>query len=200
MSDLKSRKWDEAAARVEFNPDIMSMQLRVTDPAFLATYSKGGSSQSHRAAFRCVRCSEMRPLDECQNCGSLGFKAGLNTQGVAGVFCIKCDRGFVSWTCDHCGTENSVKNSILTERKGCFIATAAYRDSEAPEVLLLRRFRDQVLENSPPGRALVRKYYESAPKVSNCVENRPLALWLVRNVVLCPIVFLVSILMNARGE
>ena len=199
MSDLKSRKWEQAAAQVEFKPDIMNTHLRTTtDPAFLASYSEGGSSQSHRAAFRCVKCGEMRPLDKCPNCGSLAFKAGFNTQGVAGVFCFKCERGFVSWTCDDCGTENSVKNSIHTEKKGCFIATTAFGDSEAPEVLLLRRFRDQVLDCSLGGRAFVSKYYECAPMVSRYIENRPLAIWVVRNMILRPVVFLVFVIMSTK--
>jgi hypothetical protein len=199
VKDLKSRKWEQAAAQVEFKPDIMSSHLRTTtDPAFLTTYSEGGSRQSHRAAFRCVKCGEMRPLEKCPNCDSLAFKAGFDTEGVPGVFCFKCDRGFVSWTCDDCGTENPVKNSIHTEKKGCFIATAAFGQSDAPEVLVLRRFRDQVLDRSLAGRVFITKYYELAPIISRCIANRPLATWLVRNMILRPIVILVSVTANAK--
>src|SRR3989338_9482327 len=45
------------------------------------------------------------------------------------------------------------------EDQDCFVATAVYGDREAPEVQALRRFRDEVLMDSPFGRACVDFYY-----------------------------------------
>lgn len=49
---------------------------------------------------------------------------------------------------------------------GCYIATAVYGDYDAPQVLKLRRFRDEVLMNSALGRAFVRVYYKLSPPVA----------------------------------
>lgn len=54
----------------------------------------------------------------------------------------------------------------------CFIATACYGTSRAPELDVLRRFRDQVLAKTSAGRWFVRKYYQMSP---------PVALWLWRH-------------------
>jgi hypothetical protein len=54
---------------------------------------------------------------------------------------------------------------------GCFIATAVYGDSEHPDVLRLRRFRDDVLSVSEVGRAFVRNYYLFSPPAARFVER-----------------------------
>jgi hypothetical protein len=46
---------------------------------------------------------------------------------------------------------------------GCYIATAIYGSYDAPEVLVLRHFRDQQLSRSRAGRALIRGYYAVSP-------------------------------------
>jgi len=42
---------------------------------------------------------------------------------------------------------------------GCFIATAVYGDAHAPEVEILRVYRDRVLMQTPLGRKAVEFYY-----------------------------------------
>lgn len=59
---------------------------------------------------------------------------------------------------------------ILAQSKnksGCFIATAVYGDYEAPEVLVLRRFRDNVLGQSVLGRTFIRTYYATSPRIAD---------------------------------
>ena len=53
----------------------------------------------------------------------------------------------------------------------CYIATAVYGSYDAPEVLILRRFRDEVLSKSMPGRAFIRSYYAVSPPVARRLEN-----------------------------
>jgi hypothetical protein len=45
----------------------------------------------------------------------------------------------------------------------CFVATAAYGDPRHPEVVALRRWRDQVLVRTPLGRAFVAFYWRVGP-------------------------------------
>jgi hypothetical protein len=51
----------------------------------------------------------------------------------------------------------------INSKKGCYIATAVYGSFEHPNVLLLRRFRDQHLEESMVGRCLCACYYWASP-------------------------------------
>lgn len=53
----------------------------------------------------------------------------------------------------------------------CYIATAVYGSYDAPEVRVLRRFRDEVLSKSMPGRAFIRSYYAVSPPFARRLEN-----------------------------
>lgn len=46
---------------------------------------------------------------------------------------------------------------------GCYVATMVYGSYDAPEVLVLRRFRDETLAHSAFGRAFIRWYYGWSP-------------------------------------
>ena len=48
---------------------------------------------------------------------------------------------------------------------GCYIATCVYGTYDAPEVMTLRRFRDETLQKSVFGRAFIRCYYTISPRL-----------------------------------
>jgi hypothetical protein len=52
---------------------------------------------------------------------------------------------------------------------GCFIATAVYQSPIAPEVLVFRRYRDEVLRRSAPGRIGINLYYRLSPPLSSFI-------------------------------
>jgi hypothetical protein len=54
----------------------------------------------------------------------------------------------------------------------CYIATAVYGSYDAPEVLTLRRFRDEVLLKSPAGRKFVAFYYKHSPRYAEKLKDR----------------------------
>ena len=54
---------------------------------------------------------------------------------------------------------------------GCFIATAAFGSEMEPDVVLLRRFRDQQLLTNGPGRAFVAMYYRYSPPMADFIRE-----------------------------
>lgn len=49
---------------------------------------------------------------------------------------------------------------------GCYIATAAYGSYDAPEVMVLRKFRDERLQKTRLGRAFIAFYYAISPALA----------------------------------
>ena len=59
-------------------------------------------------------------------------------------------------------------NSSTGNGEGCYIATCVYGSYDAPEVLTLRRFRDEILKKHRLGRAFIRCYYTISPHLVKC--------------------------------
>lgn len=57
------------------------------------------------------------------------------------------------------------------QKAGCYIATAVYGSYDAPQVLTLRRFRDERLAPSSAGRAFIRLYYALSPTAARHLER-----------------------------
>jgi hypothetical protein len=63
-------------------------------------------------------------------------------------------------------TPSSTKKS-----EGCYIATMAYGDYNHPKVIVLRRFRDDILAKSVYGRVFIKIYYWISPKLVKMLSN-----------------------------
>ena len=60
-----------------------------------------------------------------------------------------------------------------TDSSRCFIATQVYGANDAPQVQVLRQFRDQVLLTGPVGHALVGFYYRHSPGWVEWMQDKP---------------------------
>ncbi|HEY6160305.1 MAG TPA: CFI-box-CTERM domain-containing protein, partial [Bacteroidia bacterium] len=71
---------------------------------------------------------------------------------------------------------------------GCFVATACYGDYNAPEVLVLRNFRDGYLLHRAWGRFFVKFYYRFSPPAARVLERSAFLRKAIRKIVLAPFV------------
>ena len=76
-----------------------------------------------------------------------------------------------------------ITNSAVNE--ACYIATMAYGSYEAPEVIVLRKFRDHVLMKSKLGRLFIKSYYATSPYFVRAFKNLGWMNRLIRNVLDC---------------
>ena len=57
--------------------------------------------------------------------------------------------------------------TTIEAKKGCYVATAVYGNEFHPNVLILKKFRDETLMRSALGRLFCRSYYMVSPSLSN---------------------------------
>lgn len=74
----------------------------------------------------------------------------------------------------------------------CFIATAAYDSPRDSSVMLLRRFRDEILLTNAAGRAFVVFYYRVSPPIAEYISQSELLKFIVR-AFLTPVVGFASV-------
>lgn len=136
-----------------------------------------------------IEASEANGHDPVEALRLLGYLLVINDDNSEALKVfekIKALRGIN----DEVGMEAATRIEKLkvAESEGCYIATACYGSYEAPEVLVLRRFRDTVLQSSWLGRLSIQVYYASSPRLARVLKK---AHWLnhrIRKYVLSPIV------------
>jgi hypothetical protein len=88
---------------------------------------------------------------------------------------------------------------ILKNKGGCFVATACYGNYDAPEVLILRAYRDEVLLKSILGTAFVKFYYFVSPPLAKQIEKSGKAKKFIRKYLLSPIIRKINIKSKVRS-
>jgi hypothetical protein len=99
------------------------------------------------------------------------------------------------------GEKNLEAARKLGEKKGtggCFVATAAYGDYNAPEVVYLSTFRDDSLNQSVLGRVFIRAYYAISPRFAAIIVKSNLLRSVARNFFLQPMIFLLRLIRRSR--
>lgn len=68
-----------------------------------------------------------------------------------------------------------------SRQDGCYIATMAYGDYDHPQVIKLRKFRDNVLKTTVLGRCFVSFYYKVSPLIVKLLKDRQTINLFIRN-------------------
>lgn len=79
-------------------------------------------------------------------------------------------------------TSYSSGRSSSSSSGGCYIATMAYGSYEHPQVLELRKFRDNTLSKSSFGRGFIKTYYKYSPKLVEHLKDKPLVNQTIKSV------------------
>jgi len=79
------------------------------------------------------------------------------------------------------------------EDEGCFIATAAYGTDTAPEICVLRDFRDRVLLPNYWGAKIVAGYYATSPPIAEFISKNELLRTAVREILVNPVVAVLNL-------
>jgi len=70
------------------------------------------------------------------------------------------------------GTPRPVQNNSNSKTGGCYIATVCYGSETAPEVISLKKFRDEILSKSLFGRLFIKIYYALSPYIAEKMKNK----------------------------
>lgn len=63
-------------------------------------------------------------------------------------------------------------SGVSSGSSGCYIATMAYGDYDHPQVMILRQYRDEVLDKSAFGKWFIKTYYHYSPRLVERLKNR----------------------------
>ncbi len=78
-----------------------------------------------------------------------------------------------SRTAKNPGVVKNFLKSTKSNRGRCFIATAVFANGLAPEVVILRQFRDQYLLQRALGRFAIAAYYKHSPPIAQWISKNP---------------------------
>lgn len=83
---------------------------------------------------------------------------------------------------ENLGMTTQHRPTSSTNSSGCYIATMVYGEYDAPEVIVLRKYRDGVLLSSSMGQTFVKCYYHLSPWVVRKTKNMSVVNKLFKNI------------------
>ena len=134
----------------------------------------GGGYTHYDANGKKVGSSEPGFLSGYTNYDANGHKVGGSEPNFFGGYTSYDTNGHKTGSSDPSpfsapiNPTSPASNSSTSSGEGCYIATCVYGSYDAPEVLTLRRFRDEILKKHRLGRAFIRCYYAISPHLVKC--------------------------------
>ncbi|MCA9734991.1 MAG: hypothetical protein H6696_14755 [Deferribacteres bacterium] len=148
----------------------------------------------------CGRTDYARKIYKCNQCGKIFcYKdTAMNPQsGCSGTKYERCDCGKGGYL--EVVAPDITQIGVVGGEGKCFIATAVYGSENTYEVTMLRRFRDEILLPTMPGRVFTRTYYIISPTIVKFITSNRVRK-IIRNLILQPIVKLADKQLLKRSE
>ncbi|MBI9068747.1 MAG: hypothetical protein JEZ09_15740 [Salinivirgaceae bacterium] len=82
----------------------------------------------------------------------------------------------------------AAQNGVEVQGGGCFIATACYGNYNSPEVIILRKYRDERLLSFSLGKLFVWFYYLTSPRLAELISKSKASKKAVRKYLLQPLI------------
>lgn len=138
----------------------------------------------------CLKCGKLHRFSEllknCPNCSSTDYNFEGSLSQVI-ISCGRCGQEILQSVKCECSCVNLLNGSTLLKPKsGCFIATATYGSLLAPEVIVFRCFRDEVLLTSQLGAGCVKLYYLASPPLARLISKSKFLRAVTRRLLLDP--------------
>jgi tetratricopeptide (TPR) repeat protein len=89
-------------------------------------------------------------------------------------------------------------NTAPPAKSGCFIATASTGSYDHPKVLVLRLFRDEILQHHKLGQKLIAYYYRVSPPIASKIEHSEMRKKLVLKTFINPLAMLATWIIKAK--
>jgi hypothetical protein len=116
-------------------------------------------------------------MKKCSNCGT-----DVSYWGDGDVICEDCYEKLMNEGKGVINNEDSPKIDITTEnikheyqnnnKSGCYIATVCYGNENTTQVVILKKYRDEILVKRIWGKTFISLYYKFSPKVSDFLRNK----------------------------
>jgi hypothetical protein len=163
----------------ELSPDIRAQNF-INNPNSTITTLLGNTTKQ----LEKLGCLNVGICPECGETPILtnvdGAHYWQSTFGPKIFFCKSCIDNYNKET-------EQILKEMKQEKGGCYIATACYESPFAPEVRLLRNFRDNTLKSTYLGLLFIRIYYTLSPRIALFLKSNPKLNRIVREFLIQPI-------------
>lgn len=189
--------------------DIQSMEGRPSSADAGSPSAQHRTSSFKEVSVICPQCGKRSILTLSGECkGACTYDMDLFESG-GGLICVKCGAGFhgnISGKgggvlhCNYrslngfeCHAPIPATSEFVTPRpSNCFIATATYGHPLAPEIEVLRAFRERHLSLTASGRKFIAFYEKYSPPFANWLAHQPLARLAIRQLFLTPMIWAIK--------
>jgi len=116
-------------------------------------------------AFNYLKQKGLLDMGICPECGE--HPIGKEYQFTSGF-----NPNIKYYICKNCYSRGvNISTNPLSDKKGCYIATACYHDFDSEEVMVFRNYRDDYLETFKFGRLCIYAYYKISPYIADRIAK-----------------------------
>lgn len=180
LSTLKQKLGDNSSSYIEISSDISNdLQLILYD-LIKKVENEISNPQKHFRAYQIIQGAfilniKLGKFEMTQNFRQVfseRFEEMHNIQGRASF--ISAERGWMLSGMNEKGEPiyQEPRQTKGNSSGGCYIATMAYGNYDHPQVMELRKFRDDFLSKTVVGRSFIKFYYAYSPKLVRKLKHK----------------------------